>query len=73
MAIDVTRDLIAGPITLPGVRGSVGAVYADHRTDSPGYGAAVELPAVLDLLDAIDTGRISAEQGVEEHRCQIVR
>lgn len=62
MASDVTRDLTAGPITLPGVRGSVGALYAEHRTDNPGYGAAVELPAVLDLLDAIDAGRISAEQ-----------
>ncbi|MFF3531439.1 hypothetical protein ACFYX5_32660 [Streptomyces rubiginosohelvolus] len=65
MPYDVTRDVTAGPMTLLGVRGSVGAVYADHRTDVPGYGAAVELPAVLELLNAIDAGRISAAQAQE--------
>ncbi|MFF1405091.1 hypothetical protein [Streptomyces sp. NPDC058294] len=62
MAYDVTRDITAGPLILPGVRGSVGAVYAQHRTDKPGYGAAVELPAVLELLTAIETGQITAAQ-----------
>ncbi|MFD3567391.1 hypothetical protein [Streptomyces sp. NPDC058667] len=62
MPYDVTRSLAAGPLTLPGVRGSVGAVYSEHRTDRPGYGAAVELPAVLELLAAVETGRITATQ-----------
>ncbi|HBF82488.1 MAG TPA: hypothetical protein DD420_21925 [Streptomyces sp.] len=62
MAYDVTRDITAGPLALPGVRGSVGAVYSEHRTDKPGYGAAVELPAVLELLGAIATGQITASQ-----------
>lgn len=62
MAYDVTRDITAGPLVLPGVRGSVGAVYSGHRTDRPGYGAAVELPAVLELLTAMETGQITVAQ-----------
>lgn len=62
MPYDVTRDITAGPIVLPGVAGSVGAVYSEHRTDKPGRGAAVELPAVLELLAAIETGLITAAQ-----------
>lgn len=62
MAYDVTRDITAGTVVLLGVRGSVGAVYSDHRTDRPGYGAAVELPAVLELLAALNAGRITAAQ-----------
>lgn len=65
MPYDVTRDINAGPLALPGVRGSVGAVYSEHRTDKPGYGAAVELPAVLELLAAIETGQITAAQAQE--------
>ncbi|MFJ6523627.1 hypothetical protein ACIQJ4_35890 [Streptomyces filamentosus] len=62
MAYDVTRDITAGPLILPGVRGSVGAVYSGRRTDKPGYGAVVELPAVLELLTAIETGQITVAQ-----------
>jgi hypothetical protein len=62
MPYDVTRDITAGPLVLPGVRGSVGAVCSEHRTDKPGYGAAVELPAVLELLTAIKTRQIAAAQ-----------
>ncbi len=62
MPYDVTRDITAGPIVLPGVRGSVGAVYSEHRTAKPGFGAAVELPAVLELLAAVETGQITAAQ-----------
>lgn len=65
MPYDVTRDITAGHIVLPAVRGSVGAVYSEHRTDKPGYGAAVELPAVLELLAAIETGQITAAQAQE--------
>lgn len=62
MPYDVNRDITAGPIVLPGVRGSVGAVYSEHRTDKPGFGAAVELPAVLELIAAVETGQITAAQ-----------
>ncbi|AJF70423.1 hypothetical protein [Streptomyces vietnamensis] len=62
MPYDVTRDLTAGPLLLPGVAGSVGAVYSKHRTDKPGWGAAVELPAVLEILAAITVGQITAAQ-----------
>ncbi|MFE0773336.1 hypothetical protein [Streptomyces sp. NPDC058861] len=62
MPYDVTRDLTAGPLALPGVRGSVGAVYSKHRTDRPGYGAAVELPAVLELFTSVEAGQITAAQ-----------
>lgn len=62
MAYDVARDITAGPLVLRGVRGSVGAVYSTHRTEQLGYGAAVELPAVLHLLAAIDAGQITAPQ-----------
>ncbi|QEV21952.1 hypothetical protein [Streptomyces alboniger] len=62
MPYDVTCDITAGPLVLPGVRGSVGAVYSEHRTEKPGYGAAVELPAVLALLAAVETGEITAAQ-----------
>ncbi|MEU7297972.1 hypothetical protein AB0A76_33070 [Streptomyces exfoliatus] len=65
MSYDVTRDITAGPLVLPGARGSVGAVYSEHRTDKRGYGASVELPAVLELLAAIDTGQITAAQARE--------
>ncbi|MFF3326496.1 hypothetical protein [Streptomyces sp. NPDC002889] len=40
----------------------VGAIYSEHRTDKPGRGAGVELPAVLELLAAIETGQITAAQ-----------
>ncbi|MFE9360895.1 hypothetical protein ACFYPB_43510 [Streptomyces olivaceoviridis] len=62
MAYDVTRDITAGPLVLPGVRGSVGAVYSEHRKEKPGDGAAVELPAVVELLAAVETGQITAAQ-----------
>ncbi|TXJ83306.1 hypothetical protein E2C11_07490 [Streptomyces lavendulae] len=62
MPYDVTRDITAGPIVLPGVAGTVGALYPQHRADTPGWGAAVELPAVLELLSAIETGQITAAQ-----------
>ncbi|PLW71452.1 hypothetical protein C0036_17770 [Streptomyces sp. DJ] len=62
MAYDVPRDITAGPLILPGGRGSVGAVYSGRRTDKPGYGAAVELPAVLELLTAMETGQITVAQ-----------
>ncbi|MFM9543999.1 hypothetical protein [Streptomyces turgidiscabies] len=62
MPNDVTHDITAGPIVLPGVAGSVGAIYSEHRTDKPGRGAAVELPAVLELLTAIETGQITPAQ-----------
>ncbi|MFE6713975.1 hypothetical protein [Streptomyces sp. NPDC057695] len=62
MPYDVTRDLTAGLLFLPGVAGSVGAVYSKHRTDKPGWGAAVELPAVLEILAAIAAGHITAAQ-----------
>ncbi|WP_345984268.1 hypothetical protein [Streptomyces sp. DSS69] len=45
-----------------GVRGSLGAVRSKHRTESPGYGAAVELPAVLELLAAVEAGHVTAAQ-----------
>ncbi|ALO98736.1 hypothetical protein SHL15_7743 [Streptomyces hygroscopicus subsp. limoneus] len=44
------------------MRGSVGAVYSEHRKEKPGYGAAVELPAVVELLAAVETGQITAAQ-----------
>ncbi|MFJ9188491.1 hypothetical protein ACIRQO_36245 [Streptomyces anulatus] len=62
MAYNVTRDITAGRLVLLGVHGSVGAVYSEHRTDRPGYGAAVELPAVLELLAAVNAGQITAAQ-----------
>ncbi|MFI8769485.1 hypothetical protein ACIGN6_31900 [Streptomyces sp. NPDC053792] len=62
MPYNVTRDLAAGPIVLPGVAGSVGAVYPEYRTHKPGWGAAVELPVVLELLAAIADGQITAAQ-----------
>ncbi|MFE6462425.1 hypothetical protein ACFVP0_33905 [Streptomyces cinereoruber] len=62
MPYAVIRDLEVGPIVLPGVTGSVGAVYPAHRADEPGWGAAVELPAVLKLLAAVDAGQITAAQ-----------
>ncbi|MGW6202276.1 hypothetical protein ACWF9B_01285 [Streptomyces sp. NPDC055089] len=62
MPYDVTRDITTGPLTLPGVRGSVGAVYSEHRAQNRGYGAAVELPAVLELLAAVESGQITAAQ-----------
>ncbi|MFD9047825.1 hypothetical protein [Streptomyces zaomyceticus] len=62
MPYNVTLNIIAGTVALPGVAGSVGAVYSEYRTDSPGRGAAVELPAVLALLAAIGTGKITAAQ-----------
>ncbi|MFI6690071.1 hypothetical protein [Streptomyces sp. NPDC050485] len=62
MAYSVTCDITAGPLTLPRVAGSVGAVYSDPRRDRPGFGAAVELPAVLELLTAIQTGQITAAE-----------
>ncbi|MEU3050360.1 hypothetical protein ABZ705_28300 [Streptomyces sp. NPDC006984] len=62
MPYDVTHDIIAGSLVLRGVAGSVGAVYSDHRTDKPGRGAAVELPAVLELLTAIKARQITAAQ-----------
>lgn len=55
MPYNVTRHITAGPVVLPGVTGSVGAVYSEHRADKPSWGAAVELPAVLELLAAIET------------------
>ncbi|WP_435192388.1 hypothetical protein [Streptomyces sp. bgisy126] len=65
MSYSVVHDLAAGPVVLPGVVGSVGAVYPKHRTDEPGWGAAVELPAVLELLGAVGAGRITAAQARE--------
>lgn len=62
MPSDATLDITAGPIVLPGVAGSVGAVYSEHRMDKPGWGAAVELPAVLELLAAVEKGLITAAQ-----------
>lgn len=62
MPYDVTRDITASTLVLPGVRGSVGAVYSEYRTNKPGYGACVELPAVLELLAAIETSQITAAQ-----------
>lgn len=65
--------LAAGRAALPGVAGSVGAVYSEHRTDKPGWGAAVELPAVLELLAAIETGQITAVQAQAAFRPFLVR
>ncbi|WP_331739738.1 hypothetical protein OG590_38935 (plasmid) [Streptomyces goshikiensis] len=62
MPYDVTRDITAGSLVLPGVAGTVGATYSEHRKDRPGRGAAVELPAVLELLAAIEAGQITAAQ-----------
>ncbi|MFD7865988.1 hypothetical protein [Streptomyces sp. NPDC059783] len=44
------------------MRGTVGAAYSKHRTQNRGYGAAVELPAVLELLAAVESGQITAAQ-----------
>ncbi|MEW1699439.1 MULTISPECIES: hypothetical protein [unclassified Streptomyces] len=62
MPYRVTLDLTAGPLALPGVAGLVGAVYPRHRKDRPGRGAVVELPAVLELLTAVETGQVTAAQ-----------
>ncbi|GAA2500564.1 hypothetical protein GCM10010406_41330 [Streptomyces thermolineatus] len=66
MPVDHTRTLTAGPVTLPHVAASIGAVYSrGYREEAPGWGAAVELPAVLELLDAIARGEVTPEQARE--------
>ncbi|WP_327311757.1 hypothetical protein [Streptomyces sp. NBC_01243] len=56
-------DFIAGPVTIPAAQWTTGTLY-DHatRTDASGWGAAVELPVVLQLLDLIAEGTITPKQ-----------
>lgn len=56
-------DLTAGEVTIPKAQWEAGVLY-DHgpRKDAPGRGAALELPVVLELLDRIGNGQITATQ-----------
>ena len=63
MPVNCARTLTAGPLTLPNVAASIGALHAcGGREEAEGRAIAVELPAVLELIDAVGRGHVTAEQ-----------
>ncbi|MCW5254703.1 hypothetical protein [Streptomyces sp. SHP 1-2] len=57
------HDLTAGPHRIPAARWIAGCLYDRRpRCGAPGWGAAVELPVVLELLGLVARGAITAEQ-----------
>ncbi|SOD67025.1 hypothetical protein SAMN06297387_12837 [Streptomyces zhaozhouensis] len=62
MALDTHSTIKAGPVTIADVKVQLGSPYPRHRSDLPGWGALIELPAVMQLLAAIEAGDITADQ-----------
>ncbi|MER8233208.1 hypothetical protein [Streptomyces sp. NPDC094049] len=60
------RDLTAGRYRIPNAQWIAGCLYdRGPRHGAPGWGAAVELPVVLELLALVARGAVTAEQAGE--------
>ncbi|MFI1382474.1 hypothetical protein [Embleya sp. NPDC020886] len=59
----VTRTLTAGPVTLPDVAATIGVVRArGGRDEHEAATVAIELPAILELVDAVARGDVTPAQ-----------
>ncbi|ONK09254.1 hypothetical protein [Streptomyces sp. MP131-18] len=65
MAINFRKPITAGGKTIHSVHANAGLAYPEQRRDVAGWGAMIEIPAVVLLLESITTGEITPLQARE--------
>lgn len=65
MATNFRKTISPGGKTIEAVHANAGLAYPEQRQNVAGWGAMIEVPAVVLLLDAIAAGEITAPQARE--------